>query len=215
LQKLITAADGGSSSDPSKRLDPLKKGSSGTLKKRSGKGSAGAKGSLFSPPETTNFYGLKWPDFKNPGVTTRSGRMKLPVGIGQKKTKVVEAMLKELNVDPHPHQNEAISLMFNDLRSDIILHYELKSIQSACEVEIQSLKHQYEAIEPGSTLEIPKELDQNAGHVELKIEPELPPAVPQPETPAPVFLEPPPPAPSRKRKAALEQGNVLRRLKNK
>lgn len=42
--------------------------------------------------------GIKFPDYKNSGVTLRSQRMKLPSNIGQKKSKGIEQMLQELQM---------------------------------------------------------------------------------------------------------------------
>lgn len=38
---------------------------------------------------------------------------------------------------------------FNELRSDMVLLYELKAALANCEFELQSLRHQYEALNPG------------------------------------------------------------------
>lgn len=59
---------------------------------------------------------------------------------------------------------EEICTLFNELRSDLVLLYELKLGLSTCEYELQSLRHQYEALAPGKTLEIPPSLlSNNAG----------------------------------------------------
>lgn len=42
--------------------------------------------------------GIKFPDFKNSGVTLRSQRIKLPSSLGQKKMKGIEQMLNELRL---------------------------------------------------------------------------------------------------------------------
>lgn len=49
---------------------------------------------------------------------------------------------------------EEITTQFNELRSDIVLLYELKSALTSCEMEIHSLAHQAEAAN-GIKLEIP------------------------------------------------------------
>lgn len=49
---------------------------------------------------------------------------------------------------------EEITTQFNELRSDIVLLYELKSALTTCEMEIHSLAHQSEAAN-GVKLEIP------------------------------------------------------------
>lgn len=42
--------------------------------------------------------GIKFPDFKNSGVSLRSQRIKLPSSLGQKKMKSIEQMLTELHL---------------------------------------------------------------------------------------------------------------------
>lgn len=56
---------------------------------------------------------------------------------------------------------EDICQNFNELRSDLVLLYELKLGLSTCEYELQALRHQYEALAPGKTLEIPPSLLSN------------------------------------------------------
>lgn len=58
---------------------------------------------------------------------------------------------------------EEICTHFNELRSDLVLLYELKLGLSTCEYELQALRHQYEALAPGKTLEIPASLLSNSG----------------------------------------------------
>ena len=48
-----------------------------------------------------------------------------------------------------PMPTEEISSQFNELRNDMLLLYELKMGLSSCEFEMQTLKHQYEAVAPG------------------------------------------------------------------
>ncbi|CAG5864587.1 unnamed protein product [Menidia menidia] len=94
-------------------------------------------------PETA---GIKFPDFKSAGVTLRSQRMKLPSSVGQKKIKAFEQILVEQGVDLNPMPTEEIVQMFNELRSDLVLLYELKQAHSNCEYEQQMLRHRYEAL---------------------------------------------------------------------
>lgn len=44
---------------------------------------------------------------------------------------------------------EEICTHFNELRSDMVLLHELKTAYSTCEFELQTLRHQYEALCPG------------------------------------------------------------------
>merc|ERR1711936_1145487 len=102
--------------------------------------------------------GIKFPSTSGSGVTLRSQRMKLPPSVGQKKTKAIEQMLAEIDVEPAPIPTEAMCNEFNELRSEMVLLYELKNALAACEQELHSLKGQFEAACPGKSLEIPDKL---------------------------------------------------------
>ena len=80
--------------------------------------------------------------------------MKLPPSVGQKKTKAIEQLLEVAGVDANPVPSEEMCNEFNDLRSDMVLLYELKSHLASCEQELYTLKAQYETFNPGKTLEI-------------------------------------------------------------
>lgn len=152
LQKLITAAD--HQADPRKTERKSSKKSSSSSRNRPSK---------TDSSHTINFRavesaGIKFPDFKNSGVSLRSQRIKLPSSLGQKKMKGIEQMLTELQLELNPSPTEQICQQFNELRSDIVLHYELRGALTTCEYELQSLRHQYEALVPGKTLTIPAAL---------------------------------------------------------
>lgn len=49
----------------------------------------------------------------------------------------------------NPMPTNEICQHFNELRSDLLLLYELKAAMSTCEFELQTLRHQYEATNPG------------------------------------------------------------------
>ncbi|CAH1163648.1 unnamed protein product [Phaedon cochleariae] len=106
--------------------------------------------------------GIKFPDFKNSGVSLRSQRMKLPANVGQKKSKGVEQILQEMGLELNPTPSEEICQHFNELRSDMVLLIEIKAALSTCEYELQSLRHQYEALNPGKSLSIPPQLLSSA-----------------------------------------------------
>ncbi|XP_061636012.1 DNA methyltransferase 1-associated protein 1 isoform X2 [Phyllopteryx taeniolatus] len=72
--------------------------------------------------------------------------MKLPGSVGQKKIKAIEQILVDQGVDLNPMPTEEIVQMFNELRSDLVLLYELKQAHSNCEYEQQMLRHRYEAL---------------------------------------------------------------------
>lgn len=105
--------------------------------------------------------GIKFSDFKSSGVSLRSQRMKLPANVGQKKSKGIEQMLQEMGLELNPTPTDEICQQFNELRSDMVLLIEIKSALSTCEFELQSLRHQYEALNPGKTLTIPPQLLSN------------------------------------------------------
>ncbi|XP_057614713.1 DNA methyltransferase 1-associated protein 1-like [Chionomys nivalis] len=72
--------------------------------------------------------------------------MKLPSSVGQKKIKALEQMLLELGVELSPTPTEELVHMFNELRSDLVLLYELKQACANCEYELQMLQHRHEAL---------------------------------------------------------------------
>lgn len=51
-----------------------------------------------------------------------------------------------VDLDLNPMPTEEIVQMFNELRSDLVLLYELKQAHSNCEYEQQMLRHRYEAL---------------------------------------------------------------------
>ncbi|KAJ8672343.1 hypothetical protein QAD02_003602 [Eretmocerus hayati] len=96
--------------------------------------------------QTLEPSGIRFPDFKSCGVSLRSQRMKLPNSLGQKKSKGIEQTLIEMKLDLNPPPTEEICSYFNELRSDIVFHYELKAALENCDYEFQSLKHQLQAL---------------------------------------------------------------------
>ena len=87
-----------------------------------------ANGQSKSPTkEQMDTGGIKFPDFKASGTSLRSQRMKLPPTVGQKKAKAIDQMLKEAGVDSIPVPSENMCTQFNELRSDMVLLYELKA----------------------------------------------------------------------------------------
>ena len=102
--------------------------------------------------------GIRWADAKTTGVSCRSARMKLPTSVGMKKSKAIETMVTELGLDSGPPCTEEILTEFNELRSDMVLLYELKNALTNSEFELTSLQHQYEALVPGKSLSLPQQL---------------------------------------------------------
>lgn len=74
--------------------------------------------------------------------------MKLPANVGQKKAKAIEALLQEYKMDANPPPTDDICNAFNELRSDMVLLYELRTALATCSFELESLKHQYEMLCP-------------------------------------------------------------------
>ncbi|GBP20445.1 DNA methyltransferase 1-associated protein 1 [Eumeta japonica] len=93
--------------------------------------------------------GIRFPEARGAGVWLRSQRMKLPAGIGQRKVKAIEHELRQMNIDVVPIPTEMICRHFNELRSDISLALDLKTALGSYEYELQALRHQYEALNPG------------------------------------------------------------------
>lgn len=179
LQKLITAAD--NSAEARKAEQQSRSGSRPGRKKASqlAKSQRESVASLTAQPNLES-AGIKFPEIKTSGASLRSQRMKLPSAVGQKKTKAIEQLLNELSIELHPMPTEDICHHFNELRSDMVLLYELKMALANCEYELQALKHQYEAAHEGKTLDIPsnllpvanteaKPLEQSAGSPSKKI----------------------------------------------
>ena len=194
LQKLIAQAD---STSKSPLLDKK------AHKKKMLPNGDSPKSQIKEPMDTG---GIKFPDLNMSGVSLRSQRMKLPPSVGQKKTKAIEQMLAEAGVEKAPVPSEAMCTEFNDLRSDMVLLYELKAALQTCEQELHSLKAQYETLSPGKTLEIPE-----------KLRPPQPSALKgdKPKNISDVIdvVGTGPTPPNRKRKAALEHGVLKKHMK--
>lgn len=154
LQKLISQADqqGDAASNPAATRKSEKK----LYKKKIQNQPRPSKvDSVVNAVETA---GIKFADLRGSGVSLRSQKMKLPANIGQKKAKALEQAIQEFKVDPAPPPTEEICNAFNELRSDMVLLCELRTALATCNFELESLKHQYEAVCPGKTLNIPSSL---------------------------------------------------------
>jgi len=206
LQKLILQADTTASKSPTSAASDKKKSVKKTIATPTTPGAEKRKQERLSlsEPGSLESSGIKFPDLKASGVSLRSQRMKLPPQVGQKKSKAIDQMLGEMGVESNPIPTEDICSEFNELRSDLVLLYELKHALSACELELHSLKGQYEALCPGKSLEIPDRLKAKIGGERVKNISDV----------VDVLGNGPVP-PVRKRKAALEQSNVLKKIKNK
>lgn len=167
LQKLIIAADISNqkklAESAVKSAAAAARGSIGRGRKKApsaAKGSNDSKSTLASAATANTLIeaGIKFPEAKAVGASLRSQRMKLPSAVGQKKSKAIEQLLIELNVDLKPMPTEQICQQFNELRSDMVLLYELKLALGNTEFELQTLKHQYAALHPSRPL--PDGLDE-------------------------------------------------------
>nr|CAD7392736.1 unnamed protein product [Timema cristinae] len=154
LQKLITAAD--AQSETRKAEKKITKKKMQQLRPR-------------IDPNAVETAGIKFSDFKSSGVSLRSQRMKLPASVGQKKTKAIEQLLHELNIELNPMPTEEICHNFNELRSDMVLLYELKMALATCEFELQTLRHQYEALNPGKLANVLVVLSSTAEDREIEV----------------------------------------------
>merc|ERR1719411_114922 len=108
-----------------------------------------------SAPDQT---GIKWAEVKTSGVSLRSSRMKLPTSLGMKKSEAIENMCQELGLETQPPCTEDICTEFNELRSEMVLLYELKNALTNSEFELHALQHQYELLVPGKSLSLPPQL---------------------------------------------------------
>lgn len=171
-----------------------------------------------STPSATNILesvGIKFPEVKSSGVSLRSHKMKLPGSVGTKKSKAIEQLLIELNVDLKPMPTEEICQHFNELRSDMVLLYELKMALASSEFELQTLKHQFEALAPGCSNQIIPAIESSLtatttgdDTTNLSATPDTPKKISEI-----IDVDSGPGSSIRKRKAALQQENLLKKLK--
>uniref|UniRef100_A0A8C4R863 DNA methyltransferase 1-associated protein 1 n=1 Tax=Eptatretus burgeri TaxID=7764 RepID=A0A8C4R863_EPTBU len=150
LHKLMTAADGAAGNAAGLRVSVGSAGSAGGVGSGQAGGGSGERrtakkkvpqrrehGDRGGVPETT---GIRFPDFKAAGVMLRSQRMRLPSSVGQKKVKVIEQVLTELGIDLIPMPTETIVTQFNELRSDLLLLYELRQAHATVEYDRHALQ---------------------------------------------------------------------------
>jgi len=150
------------------------------------------------------------------GVTLRSYKKKLPPSVGTKKTKAIEQLLEELNIEHRTVATEAVCEQFNELRSDIVLLYELQQALTNCEFEFQTLRHQFESIAPGMSAEF-NMLDVPFTSSSSSLFAGLPSNNTPQKRISEIFessLTPTGPL-ERRRKAALNQTNILKRLRGR
>lgn len=146
LQKLITAAD---STTEVRRHEQQTQSRASTSNSRSNrkKVSSHVKSSRASDANSASLgapnletAGIKFPEGKSQGVFLRSSRIKLPSSVGQKRVKAITQLLTELRIEQNPLPADITWIPFNNLRSDMVLLYELKNALSSLEYELQALK---------------------------------------------------------------------------
>merc|ERR1711902_151656 len=202
LQKMIAQAD--ATNNESKKVNKKQKMVVGRISRQES-----------AQPDTST--GIKWAEVKSSGVSLRSSRMKLPTSLGMKKSKAIENMCGELGLEAGPPCTEEILSEFNELRSEMVLLYELKNALTNSEFELSSLQHQYEALVPGKSLSLPQQLmTSNTRLVDGAVA-----AVNQEKEQGKKKLSDVIDAGNRegrqerKRKAALEQSNILKKIKKR
>lgn len=142
LQKLIAAADSGTEGARRAERKSVKKKLAASQMKKGGESAQDTK-------VVEAACGIKFPDYKGTGVMLRSQRMKLPISVGQKKIKAIEQMITDYNIDPHPMPTPEICQLFNELRSDAVLLYDLKIAYMNSEMDLQTLRYRWDALAPG------------------------------------------------------------------
>uniref|UniRef100_A0A915HZ93 DNA methyltransferase 1-associated protein 1 n=1 Tax=Romanomermis culicivorax TaxID=13658 RepID=A0A915HZ93_ROMCU len=88
---------------------------------------------------------VRFPEFKSAGPHLRSQCMKMPSTLGQRKLKAIDVALDKLGLEHHPMAVDDVVTQFNDLRSDLMLLYELKLALTTCQYDLETLKHQYQS----------------------------------------------------------------------
>nr|QCP57315.1 DNA methyltransferase 1-associated protein 1 [Neoseiulus barkeri] len=195
LQKLIQDNEQRASQQQQKKSSaPVVSG----VKKKKERNSVSVAPSLVDISQIESTAAIKYPEFKTSVASLRSSRMKLPPNIGLKKSKALEQMLKELNVDPNPPAFPDVVQQFNELRNDMMVLYELKQILITTEYDLNALRLQYQEVkteaadsDAGGDVDVMGSPLRNS--ISDAFEVDL--------------------TPNRKRKAALEQVNILKRLK--
>lgn len=158
---------------------------------------------------------IKFPDFKTSGTSLRHQRLKLPTSLGTKKMKSLEQMIHGLGLDLNPMPTESICQAYNELRSDLLLLYELKVNLGNTEFEIKAIDNQLAAVgKPELSLVADKHQQQQPSNNNPSV---LDQSAATSDTSSrdisDVIDLNTVNTPGRKRKAALEQSNVLRKLK--
>lgn len=214
LQKLINSGD----AEQRKLLKKAKKKGSMTPGVKTSKdaalGSAGSGGGSSKLLGDNTLAALKTSETRTAGVTLRSQKLKIPTAVGQKKAKALEQLIVELGVEVSPMATAEITSMFAELKSDLLLLYELKTALSGCELELQSLQHEYDALLPNGSLEIPRELTA-AGSLQASAS-LTPSSAERPRSISEMIdIHGNQNTPMRKRKAALEQSRILTKIRSR
>lgn len=161
--------------------------------------------------------GIKFPDNKLAGVSLRSFKMKLPPSVGTKKTKAIEQLLDELQIEQRPIATASVSERFNELRSDIVLLYELQQALTNCDYEYQTFKHRYESIAPpGKNIDFGQLESSLSASTSSAYNSQSTTNTPQKRISEMFDVSVTQSGPlERRRKAALNQTNILKRLRGR
>lgn len=173
-------------------------------KQDSGPTNSGAASGLSGSLSLTE--GIRFPELRLTGVALRSHILKLPASLGQKKLKAIEHLLSELSIEHNPMPVAEVCSSFNELRSDLVVMYELRTVLLNYVFELQTLRHQYETLRPQQSLVIPPSLQAVGGGEES-------PSKSRGISDMLDSVANAPGTPNRKRKAALEQSNILKKIK--
>ena len=146
LQKLISAVDNRPGLNRSSSVTVSK---TKTMAKDLAKRSTSMSNPVAPVPKiiTDLTSGIKWPELKSTGASTRSYYMKLPANLGNKKSKALEQLLVEYALEVWPKAaSEEIVVEFNELRDELAILYELKQIEEAIDFELQTLTHRLNSL---------------------------------------------------------------------
>lgn len=217
LKKLILRAD--STNEIFRKNDSNQSRGSGVFARQSRKKLSQLRGTRMSDIGLIGYIdlgGIKFPEPKTTGIWARSSLIKMPTTIGQKRIKAIDEMLRKLNIIGIPVMTEDICREFNELRNKMYMLYELKIALTNAEFENQ-LKHQDEQIydpnapsTPLSAISLPDNLTTTFGSLNGSFSSTRNCDV---KKISEVFESSP--VTVRKRRAAIEQENMMKKLNKK
>ena len=90
--------------------------------------------------------------------------MILPSSIPNKKLVVIDQVLKQCQLDRNPMACEEIVDEFNDLRSDIVLLFDLKNALNSAEYELQTSIHRLKSENGPTSATVPSSASSNSSN---------------------------------------------------